>query len=266
MLQFGIEFCFSKDFLFILVHVTCANMLFTQAVLLLSAIGIASARPSAKRTAYSVKERHHVPRSWTKIGPASKRDTLQLAIGLKQQNEGVIEQHLMEVSDPEHERYGQHLSHEEVNAIVAPSEEALEAVQSWLADHGITDWVHNHAKDMIHCSIPIEKAERLLDTEYHVYKHEDGSEINRAPEWSLPEFLHEHVDIVQPTTSFFHPNKQILEDENPWESAEYWQNQNRPGMFGTSATADHGQAVDQGDGVKEGDGHRICQAGMSPLT
>ncbi|KXT05292.1 hypothetical protein AC578_10950 [Pseudocercospora eumusae] len=211
-------------------------MLFTQLVLSLSAIGVARGRPSAKRTSYAIKERHIVPRSWTKLGPASKRDTLQLAIGLKQQNEGLIEQHLMEVSDPGHERYGQHLSHDEVKAIVAPSNETLEAVQSWLSDHGITDWIHNDAKDMIHCSLSIEKAESLLDTEYHAFKHEDGTEINRAPEWSLPEYLHDHIDIVQPTTSFFHPQKEVMEDGQPWESMSYWQSQNKPGMFGEFAT------------------------------
>ncbi|KAF7195443.1 Tripeptidyl-peptidase SED2 [Pseudocercospora fuligena] len=211
-------------------------MLFTQVVLSLSAIGIASGRPSAKRTSYAIKERHIVPRSWTKLGPASKRDTLQLAIGLKQQNEGLIEQHLMEVSDREHERYGQYLSHDEVKAIIAPSNETLEAVQSWLGDHGITDWIHNHAKDMIHCSLSIEQAEALLDTKYHAFKHEDGTEINRAPEWSLPEYLHDHIDIVQPTTSFFHPQKEVKEDGHPWKPMSYWQSQNKPGMYGEFET------------------------------
>ncbi|KXT17298.1 hypothetical protein AC579_526 [Pseudocercospora musae] len=212
------------------------SMFFTQVALSLSAIGIASGHPSAKRTSYAIKERHIVPRSWTKLGPASKRDTLQLAIGLKQQNEGLIEQHLMEVSDPQHERYGQHLSHDEVKAIVAPSNETLEAVQSWLGEHGITDWIHNYAKDMIHCSVSIEKAESLLDTKYHAFKHEDGTEINRAPEWSLPEYLHDHIDIIQPTTSFFHPQKQVREDGSPWMPMSYWQSQDKPGMFGEFET------------------------------
>ncbi|EME85440.1 uncharacterized protein MYCFIDRAFT_161112 [Pseudocercospora fijiensis CIRAD86] len=211
-------------------------MLLTRVALSLSAIGIASGRPSAKRTSYAVKERHIVPRSWTKLGPASKQDTLQIAIGLKQQNEGLIEQHLMEVSDPEHQRYGQHLSYDEVNAIVAPSNETLEAVQSWLIDHGITDWVHNHAKDMIHCSMSVEKAESLLDTKYHAFKHADGTEINRAPEWSLPEYLHDHIDMVQPTTSFFHPQKELVDDDNPWKPLSYWQAQDKPGLFGEYET------------------------------
>lgn len=69
--------------------------------------------------------------------------------------------------------------------------------------------------------------ESLLDTNYSIYEHEDGSRIVRAPEWyaclptplhnqyplqtlipeyrSLPQHLHEHVEIIQPTNSFFRP-------------------------------------------------------------
>jgi tripeptidyl-peptidase-1 len=50
-------------------------------------------------------------------------------------------------------------------------------------------------------------AERLLDAEYHVFQHEDGTELIRAPEWSLPKHLHEHIDAIQPTTSFMRPIK-----------------------------------------------------------
>jgi tripeptidyl-peptidase-1 len=42
-----------------------------------------------------------------------------------------------------------------------------------------------------------------LNTEYYVFKHQDGSELIRTPEWSLPVHLHKHVDAIQPTNSFF---------------------------------------------------------------
>lgn len=49
----------------------------------------------------------------------------------------------------------------------------------------------------------MERVESLLDAEYSVYQHEDGSETVRTPEWSLPRHLHEHIDTIQPTNSFF---------------------------------------------------------------
>ena len=52
-------------------------------------------------------------------------------------------------------------------------------------------------------NLPLEFVEKLLDTEYHNYKHEDGSIVARTTHWSLPRHLHSHIDVIQPTTSFF---------------------------------------------------------------
>lgn len=51
--------------------------------------------------------------------------------------------------------------------------------------------------------LPVETAGRLLNATYYVFSHEDDSELLiRAPEWSLPQYLHEHIETIQPTTSF----------------------------------------------------------------
>lgn len=50
------------------------------------------------------QEGHTVPIRWTELGPASKRDNVHLQIGLKQQNEGIVAQLLIEISDPNHAR------------------------------------------------------------------------------------------------------------------------------------------------------------------
>jgi len=182
---------------------------------LLCAIGTISAvhaLPKSTRSSYAVKERHIVPRDWKRIGGARKSDTIHLQIGLKQQNEGVVEKHLLEVSDPSHSRYGQHLTAAEIHDIVRPSEETQDLVKAWLEENGITNAVHNPAKDALHLVVPIEKVEELLQTSYSTYRHKDGAEIFRAPEWSLPAHLHEHIDVIQPTTSFFHARPRLLGD------------------------------------------------------
>lgn len=114
----------------------------------------------------------------------------------------------MVVSDPEHERYGQHLTGEEVDELVAPSTETHNLVHEWLQENGIdvSNLGYSSAKDWIIVHLPIEKVESLLDTEYHNYKHRDGSVVARTTTWSLPRHLHEHIDAIQPTTSFFRAN------------------------------------------------------------
>jgi tripeptidyl-peptidase-1 len=175
----------------------------------LSALLGANALPTVESANYQVKETHAVPRSWKATGPANKRESINLQIGLKQRNEGLVERHLLEVSDPDHERYGQHLTAAEIADIVRPEDASVKQVHEWLAAHGIEDIDYSPAKDWISIIVPIEKAEELLQTKYFKYEHLNGDSISRAPEWSLPIHLHEHIDVVQPTTSFFKPRAAV---------------------------------------------------------
>lgn len=46
-------------------------------------------------------------------------------------------------------------------------------------------------------------AEKLLGCEYHHFAHvDDGHVLLRSLSWSIPRHLHEHIDTIQPTTSF----------------------------------------------------------------
>jgi tripeptidyl-peptidase-1 len=97
---------------------------------------------------------------------------------------------------------------EDIHDFVKPSDDTLELVHEWLSDNGVSDLNYSPAKDWINVYIDVESAERLLDAEYSVYQHEDGSALVRAPKWSLPIHLHELVDTVQPTTSFMRSKPQ----------------------------------------------------------
>lgn len=112
------------------------------------------------------------------------------------------------MSDPSHERYGQHLSSAEVNDLVKPADDSLRLVHDWLLDHGIEteNLKYSAARDWVKVSLRVEEIERLLDTKYSVYRHEDGSHLVRTPQWSLPMHLHDHVVAIQPTNSFFRPS------------------------------------------------------------
>jgi tripeptidyl-peptidase-1 len=103
------------------------------------------------------------------------------------------------------------LSAEEVNELVKPKSDSLDLVHEWLAANGIEDLSYSPSQDWIEIIIPVEAVERLLDTEYYVYKHEDGNQLVRTTEWSLPQHLHEHIDAIQPTTSFFRGVAQATE-------------------------------------------------------
>jgi len=144
----------------------------------------------------------------------------------------MVERHLIEVSDPAHSRYGEHLSAAEIDSIVSPAEETVGLVQEWLRAHDITSYSSSPSNDWIYVVVSIEKAEQLLQTEYSVFKHSDGSTVSRAPAWSLPLELHEHIDVVQPTTSFFRPGALTIDSkplmDRPTHGMSWWKNHGKP--------------------------------------
>ncbi|KUJ14643.1 subtilisin-like protein [Mollisia scopiformis] len=195
-------------------------------ILLSAALGAQAVfgTPIRARTAYSLKEVHPVPKKWAPVDRAPGNHMLQLQIGLKQDNFEELERHLYEVSDPDHERYGQHLSDADVNELVKPADETLDLVHEWLVDNGVTRANYSPAKDWIHVYIDVESAERLLDTEYSVFEHEDGAQIVRTSRWSLPEHLHDLIDTIQPTTSFMRAAPQTTDYKQfaaPWTPPGY---------------------------------------------
>ena len=94
-------------------------------------------------------------------------------------------------------------------------------MHDWLFDNGIdrVQLSYNRAKDFIKVSLPVSEVERLLDTKYSIFEHLDGDRIIRAPKWSLPKHLHEHIDTIQPTNSFFRPTgrRKTLKTIKPYE-------------------------------------------------
>lgn len=97
-----------------------------------------------------------------------------------------------------------------------------------MSDSSVDNLVYSPAKDWITVSLPVSKTEDLLDTKYSIYKHEDGSQLVRTQEWSLPLHLHDHIDTIQPTTSFFRtaPKATELRPVNP--EFGHWGKQNDP--------------------------------------
>jgi tripeptidyl-peptidase-1 len=171
-----------------------------------------------------------IPKGWELYGPAPADHMLNMRIGLKQDKLDELISSLYEVSDPAHERYaslfdlrkvksltvpstsryGAHLSKEEVEALVSPHPTSLSLVESWLADHGIDTSTakHSGASSWLTIDIPVSQAERMLNTKYHTFFNAlTSSYVVRTLEYSLPRELHDHIDVVLPTTYFGSVNK-----------------------------------------------------------
>ncbi|KAG2355855.1 peptidase S8/S53 domain-containing protein [Suillus spraguei] len=202
---------------------------------------LASAAVPFKGCQHKVKESiYGPPRGWSRHTPAPKYHMLELKIALPQHKFAELEQHLWEVSDPNHLRYGAFLSKEETDALTAPHPDTLDIVNEWLASYGLTEesLVRSSANDWVTIRVPVGLAEEMLDTTYYVYKHaETGDSIVRTTSYSLPENLHNHVDLIQPTTMFAR--------FKAFKSTLHWANQ--PSVLSTSSGTITGPAGNQID-------------------
>ncbi|KAF8903507.1 peptidase S8/S53 domain-containing protein [Gymnopilus junonius] len=203
-------------------------MLWSSIILLVAAQLCASTVLSRRWN--DLAEKHswvETPRGWQVKGPAPSNHIFELRIGLKQDGMDKLIENLMEISDPTHARYAQHLTKEETDAFLAPHADSTAVVEEWLFFHGIdtSSTQRSDAGDWIKLQVSVDQAERMLGTKYNVYQHEpSGEQVVRTLSYSLPKELHSHVDVVAPTTYFgtlrsmkkrnvLQPNKKPLTDE-----------------------------------------------------
>ncbi|KAJ7618976.1 peptidase S8/S53 domain-containing protein [Mycena polygramma] len=183
-------------------------MLLLSAFVLLFA-ALSGAKPLTSKRWDDLAVKHSwaaTPRGWEFRSTPPADHLLDMRIGLKQNKLEKLISSLYEVSDPTHERYGQHLSKEEVDALVAPHPDSVEAVESWLQHHGISPGdahFRSAGGEWITLRVSVAQVERMLNTKYGVYYHAaSGSSVVRTMEYSLPAELHSHIDVVTPTTYF----------------------------------------------------------------
>ncbi|EIW56150.1 family S53 protease [Trametes versicolor FP-101664 SS1] len=177
-------------------------MKLSPAFLIASLVGSAYGTPTA-RSLVVHETRESVPASFKEVGPAPPDTVLNLRLALVQGNFSALEKALMDVSTPDSPLYGQHLSKEEVAALVAPKPETVAAVNTWLSENGIQASKASFAGDWLKFSIPVSKANALLGTTFSVFNHTaSGRTSIRTLNYSIPADLKGHIDLIHPTIAF----------------------------------------------------------------
>ncbi|MCJ1239867.1 hypothetical protein MMC14_007865 [Varicellaria rhodocarpa] len=140
-----------------------------------------------------------VPHSWTVVGSPESDQMMTLSIGLQQQNLHDIEPRLYAMSTPGHEDYGKHMSREEVTALLKPTDDTNAAVLTWLKDAGVTKLTSDG--EWVRFATTVGQANKLLDANFMYYESEGVKKL-RTLQYSIPDSLVQHVDLVTPTTYF----------------------------------------------------------------
>lgn len=131
----------------------------------------------------------------------------------------------MEISNPTHPRYGQHLKRDELKDLIKPRAESTDAILNWLDESGVPSEDIVNDGEWINFVAPVSTAQEMLDTTFKTYQSQMRTEIKkiRALHYSVPKNIREHIDMIQPTTRFgqIRPqHSQIIEKEEvPFMSA-----------------------------------------------
>ncbi|KAF7516212.1 hypothetical protein G7054_g14244 [Neopestalotiopsis clavispora] len=181
----------------------------TTAPALLALAARALALPSAGRRdvpSTSVWESvDAAPSAWAQAAIETEADeSIELHIQLAQQNMVEFEQLALAIATPGNAKYGQHMTRDEIDAIIAPKEESRQLVMEWLGNNSLSDAASlNERGNIVIVETTVSKAEQLLNTKYNSYTNsETGESATRALSVSLPEILFEHISTIQPTTFF----------------------------------------------------------------
>jgi tripeptidyl-peptidase-1 len=121
-----------------------------------------------------------------------------------QPNHDLFEQTLMEISTPDHPRYGQHLKRDELKDLIKPEAESSAAVLSWLGESGVAPADIKNDGEWINFVAPVSTAEKMMATTFKIYQNLVRKDVKkiRALHYSVPVAIRAHIDMIQPTTRF----------------------------------------------------------------
>lgn len=143
-----------------------------------------------------------LPRGWTRTAAASPNDPVRLRVSLKQQNLDAFYESLVQVSSPDHPRYGQHYQGHELRSLLAPTAESTATTVAWLRAHNVS--TIRDDGDYLFVQTDAATAGRMFDTQFAWYQHDDPREppLLRTTRYSVPNDVAAHINFVQPTTRF----------------------------------------------------------------
>ncbi|MCJ1287426.1 hypothetical protein MMC26_006777 [Xylographa opegraphella] len=175
-------------------------MLLSQLAVAAAFVAISNAAPAP--LAHALHEKRDAPATdWVKGARVEGDAILPMRIGLTQTNLDKGYDYLMEVSDPDSDKYGQYWSMEEVHNAFAPPKETVRMVREWLTVSGIhgSRVIQSDNYGWLAFNATAVEAERLLNTEYHEHEHKHSASVRvGCDEYHIPKHIQEHIDYITP--------------------------------------------------------------------
>ncbi|KAG6142638.1 hypothetical protein E4U38_005221 [Claviceps purpurea] len=152
-----------------------------------------------------VDSRSQVPYGWTALGPAPADHIIRLSIALETTGQDRLDEELHQISNPDHVRYGQHLTRDEAWASILPRREAVDSTRRWLSLAQVPEGQIRQRGHFLEATVTVQDAEALLATNYSVFSRVDddgGRRVIGTLAYSVPADVRRHIVAIQPTTFF----------------------------------------------------------------
>merc|ERR1711998_227871 len=132
------------------------------------------------------------------VGPEQRTD-FTITLKIPEDSRRKLAETVKAVSDPRSPEYGHYLDQEQVNAMTAPREEDVQAVEAWLKEHDIHGFTHSG--DNIRVQTTAAKAQALFQTPVHAYEVSYSNGRNErverlATKPSLPPDVRRAVQLI----------------------------------------------------------------------
>jgi subtilase family serine protease len=129
---------------------------------------------------------------------------LTFILALKQQNLDALEDFFWSVSDPKSELYRKFWDISEVNSLIAPKSDDVQAVKEWLSRSGVANDQIDPLGDALEVKASVGLVEKLFHTEMYQFQHTASGEsiIRQFGQFSVPSHVEDKIDLVSGLSTF----------------------------------------------------------------
>lgn len=109
-----------------------------------------------------------------------------------------LDQHIIDISTPGSQLYGNHLTRDEINRILQSPPKLHDSLAVWLQENDVRFTEHGQWYNL---SLTVSQAEIFLNTTFWIFQSGKVQAI-RSLRYSVPGNLRPHIQTIQPTTYF----------------------------------------------------------------
>lgn len=161
------------------------------------------------RNYHVVEQLPVIPEGWTEDRAPPPSTSMKFRIAIRHGKMAEFEQKAIDIATPGNRLYGQFMTREEINDFLRPSGDAVDAILSWMKSEDVPDDKIERHGNWLTWMVPVSQAEKMLHTRFRSFRNNVSQNVDiRTLEYSVPQDVYDHIQMIQPTTRFGQPSLQ----------------------------------------------------------